>query len=72
MGRRMNRTSRDKTRPAPREIQTENLRPFKAASLLSEACLYLSCCQLVAAIQRAQATYQPKAKMPMCNPWKRK
>lgn len=37
----MNSPSKLNTRPAPREIQTENWRPLRPASRGSDACLYL-------------------------------
>jgi len=50
MGRRIIRMSTDNTRPAPREIQTENFSPFSAFKRMSAACLYLTllaCCGLL-------------------------
>jgi hypothetical protein len=41
-GSKMNVVSNDRTRPAPREIQTDHFRVFKAASRSSFACLILS------------------------------
>lgn len=40
-GSKMNNPSKLNTRPAPREIQTENSSPLRPASLGSDACLYL-------------------------------
>jgi hypothetical protein len=41
MGRRMKRTSKDKTSPAPRESHTENVSVLRPARRGSAACLYL-------------------------------
>lgn len=40
-GSNMNKPSKLNTRPAPREIQTENWRPLRPARRGSDACLYL-------------------------------
>ena len=58
MGMTMTMVSTDKTRPAPREIQTENWRALRGARRASPCCFHLQLCQ------RDERTFKERGNLP--------
>lgn len=70
IGNRIIDVSTDKTNPAPRDIQTENVSVFRPDSLGSSCCFFLSSCQHRSTNSR-KTPYHPRMNSPTWNPWNR-
>jgi hypothetical protein len=72
MGITMTMVSTDKTRPAPREIQTENWRALRGARRISPCCFHLQSCQLGDREGEMNRAYHPIANNAQWKPQKTK